>query len=58
VLAPDELAYRWRLVDLYLNASQIEKMLAQLKFLAEHLPGDQHTQDWYRNYSQEYSFTG
>jgi hypothetical protein len=55
-LAPDVLAYRWRLTDLYLNGSQIDKMLAQLKFLAEHLPRDQQTQDWYRNYSKEYSF--
>jgi hypothetical protein len=56
-LAPDELEYRWRLMDLYLNASQVDKMLAELKFLAEHLPGDRQTQDWYRDYSKQYDFT-
>jgi len=55
-LAPDDLAYRWRLMDLYLNASQIDKMLAELKFLSEHLPADQQTQDWYRYYKKEYDF--
>jgi len=55
-LAPDDLAYRWRLMDLYLNASQIDKMLAELKYLSEHLPADQQTQDWYRYYKKEYDF--
>jgi hypothetical protein len=50
------LAYRWRLMDLYLNASQVEKMLAELKFLSEHLPRDQQTQEWYRNYKKLYDF--
>ena len=56
-LAPDELAYRWRLMDLYLNASQVDKMLAELKYLAEHLPADRQTQEWYRNYLKQYDFT-
>ncbi|HXC09037.1 MAG TPA: TPM domain-containing protein [Steroidobacteraceae bacterium] len=56
-LAPDELEYRWRLMDLYLNASQVDKMLAELKYLAEHLPADQQTQEWYRDYSTQYDFT-
>jgi hypothetical protein len=55
-LAPDELAYRWRLMDLYLNASRADKMLAELKYLAEHLPGDIQTQDWYRAYRKDYDF--
>jgi hypothetical protein len=55
-LNPDELAYRWRLMDLYLNASQVEKMLVELKYLAEHLPADQQVQDWYRYYKKEYDF--
>jgi hypothetical protein len=55
-LAPDELAYRWRLMDLYLNASRADKMLAELKYLAEHLPGDTQTQDWYRAYRKDYDF--
>jgi hypothetical protein len=55
-LNPAELAYRWRLMDLYLNASQVDKMLAELKYLAEHLPADQQVQDWYRYYKKEYDF--
>jgi hypothetical protein len=56
-LAPHDLAYRWRLMDLYLNASLVDKMLAELKYLAEHLPADQQTQEWYRYYKQEYDFS-
>jgi hypothetical protein len=55
-LNPAELAYRWRLMDLYLNASQVDKMLAELKYLAEHLPADRQVQDWYRYYKKEYDF--
>ncbi len=54
-LAPDEMAYRWRLMDLYLNASRADKMLAELKYLAEHLPRDRQTQDWYRAYEKSYA---
>ena len=43
-LAPQELAYRWRLMDLYLNASRADQMLAELKYLSEHLPADAQTQ--------------
>jgi len=56
VLAPGDLAYRWRLMDLYLNASQVDKMLAELKYLSEQLPTDQQTQEWYRYYKKEYDF--
>jgi hypothetical protein len=55
-LAPQELAYRWRLVDLYLNTSRAEKMLSELEFLAERLPADKQTQDWYRAYKKTYDF--
>jgi hypothetical protein len=55
-LAPTDLAYRWRLVDLYLNASQVEKMLAQLKYLSVRLPDDKQTQAWYHDYKEEYDF--
>jgi hypothetical protein len=57
-LAPENLAYRWRLMDLYLNASQVGKMLAELKYLSEHLPADRQTQEWYRSYKKEYDFGG
>lgn len=55
-LAPQELAYRWRLVDLYLNTSRAEKMLAQFRYIADHLPADKQTQEWYRAYRQAYDF--
>ena len=55
-LAPEELAYRWRLLDLYLNTSRAEKMLAEFKFLAERLPADKQTQDWYGAYAKAYDF--
>ena len=55
-LAPEELAYRWRLVDLYLNTSRADKMLAELKYLTLHLPQDRQTQDWYRAYAKAYDF--
>ncbi len=55
-LAPEELAYRWRLVDLYLNTSRADKMLAQLQYLTLHLPQDRQTQEWYRSYVRAYDF--
>lgn len=55
-LAPAEPAYHWRLVDLYLNASRADKMLAQLKYLSERLPADPQTRDWYLLYKKEYDF--
>ena len=55
-LAPEDLAYRWRLFDLYLNTSRAEKMLSELKFLAARLPADKQTQDWYRAYKKTYDF--
>ncbi|MEO7725697.1 MAG: TPM domain-containing protein [Burkholderiales bacterium] len=55
-LSPDTLEYRWRLVDLYLNDSRAEKMLAALGYLAAHLPGDKQTMDWYQAYKKAYDF--
>jgi hypothetical protein len=55
-LAPNELTYRWRLMDLYLNASRAEKMLAELKYLSEQLPADRSTRRWYEFYAKEYEF--
>jgi cytochrome c-type biogenesis protein CcmH/NrfG len=57
-LDPAEPAYRWRLMDLYLNASRVERMLAQLKYLSEHAPADSQTRQWYRYYKSEYDFRG
>ena len=55
-LSPDELAYRWRLVDLYLNTSRADKMLTELQYLAEHLSGDKQTRDWHQAYKKAYDF--
>jgi hypothetical protein len=57
-LAPNELEYRWRLMDLYLNASRADKSLAELKFLSEHLRNDKQTREWYEYYRKEYDFGG
>lgn len=57
-LAPYELEYRWRLMDLYLNASRADKSLAELKFLSEHLREDKQTRQWYEFYRKEYDFGG
>jgi hypothetical protein len=56
-LAPTEPAFRWRLVDLYLDASRADKMLAQLKYLAEHGSPDAQTREWYHYYASEYKFS-
>jgi hypothetical protein len=55
-LAPDRTDYRWRLYDLYINHSEVEKALAQLRFLAERLPGDAELQDWLKFYTAVYRF--
>ena len=57
-LAPAEPAYHWRLMDLYLNASRADKMLAELEYLAEHLPADSETRAWYRYYQKAYDLDG
>jgi hypothetical protein len=58
LLAPNELEYRWRLMDLYLNASRADKSLAELKFLSEHLPSDRQTREWYQFLRTEYDLGG
>jgi hypothetical protein len=55
-LAPGELTYRWRLMDLYLNDSRADKMLSELEYLARRLPSDEQTQNWYRAYRRYYDF--
>jgi hypothetical protein len=55
-LAPDKVEYRWRLVDLYMNTSRADKMLAELRYLAQQLRADQQTRDWYNYYKEEYDF--
>jgi hypothetical protein len=55
-LAPDDLRYRWRLVDLYLNDSRADKMLAELDFLSRHSPNDKDIRAWYESYRKAYNF--
>jgi hypothetical protein len=50
------LEYHWRLFDLYLNASRADKMLAELRFLAEHLPDDAQTRALHEFYKKKYAF--
>jgi hypothetical protein len=54
-LDPDRLEHRWRLYDLYINHSEVEKALAELHFLAEKLPGDAEVQYWLKFYTDTYS---
>src|SRR5262249_39683130 len=55
-LSPNTLGYHWRLMDLYLNTSRADKMLAELKYLAKHSLGDKQTWDWYQAYKEAYDF--
>lgn len=55
-LAPERLEYRWRLFDLYINHSEVEKALAQLRFLSARLPGDAEVQLWMKDYTSAYAF--
>jgi tetratricopeptide (TPR) repeat protein len=57
-LAPDEPAYHWRLMDVYLNTSRADRALAQLRYLAEHSPADMQTRNWYNHYRKDYDFGG
>lgn len=56
-LAPGNPDYRWRLADLYLNASRADKFLGELKYLARLSPADPQARSWYRFYSEQYDFT-
>jgi len=56
-LAPTERTYRWRLVDLYMNASRADKMLTELRYLAENGSRDAETRAWYDYYRKQYSFS-
>ncbi len=55
-LDPQNIEYRWRLYDLYLNDSRMEKALDELKFLAKALPQDPEVQEWQVFYSKAYRF--
>jgi hypothetical protein len=53
-LAPGTLAYRWRLVDLYLNDSRADKFLQELQVLASRPDADGQARAWYRYYKAQY----
>jgi tetratricopeptide (TPR) repeat protein len=55
-LAPKRLDYRWRLYDLYLNNSEVEKALEQLQFIADSSPRDVEAREWLRYYTEAYQF--
>ena len=55
-LAPNELKYRWRLMDLYLNDSRADRMLAELKFISQQSPQDAQTRSWYQDWLKQYDF--
>jgi len=56
-LAPNELKYRWRLMDLYLNDSRADQMLTQLKFISERSAKDDQTRAWYQSWLKQYDFS-
>lgn len=56
-LAPGNPDYRWRLADLYLDASRADKFLEELKFLSRRSPADPQARTWYRYYREQYDFT-
>ncbi|MEY4631026.1 MAG: hypothetical protein RIQ81_1146 [Pseudomonadota bacterium] len=53
-LAPSDIKLRWRLYDLYMNHSEMEKALEQLSLLASALPRDAEVQEWKRFYTKAY----
>jgi protein involved in temperature-dependent protein secretion len=56
VLAPKRMEYRWRLYDLYINNSEVEKALEQLRFIATSSPGDAQAREWLEHYTKAYQF--
>lgn len=55
-LAPERVEYRWRLYDLYINHSEVEKALAQLRFISDRSPADAEVRQWLASYTAGYSF--
>jgi hypothetical protein len=49
-------AHRIQLVD-SAGSSRAKEMLAELKFLSEHLPRDRQTRSWCQSYRKEYEST-
>ena len=45
-LEPDRMEYHWRLIDLYINDTHIDKMLKELADIAKRDPGDRLAADW------------
>ncbi len=53
-LAPDEPQYHWRLADLYLNNSEVEKMLREYAWLARRFPKDHELVRLHQYYENAY----
>ena len=56
-LKPDRADYRWRLIDVYANNSDIEQMLVQYKALSRMFPGDGKLVSAYNFYLKSYEAT-
>jgi hypothetical protein len=54
-IEPGNATFRWRLVDLYLNASRAQDFLAELKWLADAQPGDRDLRRKYDFYAKGYA---
>ncbi len=55
-LDPARPEYHWRLFDLYINHSEIEKALQELRLLVERSPGDAEAKAWLDFYARAYRF--
>lgn len=55
-LEPRNLAHHWRLYDLYINNSEMEKALSELRLLAQALPRDPELHTWLTFYTDAYKF--
>lgn len=56
VLSPKRMDYHWRLYDLYINNSEVEKALEQLRFISTSSPGDAEARQWLEHYTKAYQF--
>ena len=50
------LEYHWRLYDLYINHSEVEKALSELRLLVERSPEDAEAKQWLEWYTAAYTF--
>jgi tetratricopeptide (TPR) repeat protein len=53
-LAPARMDYHWRLYDLYINNSEVEKALGELRFISKKSPADAEAAQWLKYYTEAY----